>query len=120
MLNPLWRWSLTSTDGDPSQGQRKTSGLGHALPSPSREQAASAPSAGEVQALAKDQLCIARRREGWGGCEKAAVCVRGGSQAPGEWATPRQQGRSGDVLGEEPATLGHLVSRPQGQQAGRW
>ena len=30
---------------------------------------------------------------------------------------PRQQGRSGDVLGEEPAMLMYLASRPQGQQA---
>lgn len=47
MLNLLWRWSLTSTDGDPSQGQPKTFGLGSALPTPSLEQAASTPSAGE-------------------------------------------------------------------------
>lgn len=36
---------------------------------------------------------------------------------PGEWAMPQQQGRSGDVPGEEPAMLMYLASRPQGQQA---
>ena len=36
-----------------------------------------------------------------------------GSQALGERAMPQQQGRSGDVPGEEPAMLWHLASHPQ-------
>lgn len=60
----------------------------------------------------KDQVCIAR-----GGSLHPLVAA---VHVTGEWAMLWQQGRSGGVPGEEPAMLGRLASRPQGQQTGRW
>ena len=98
-----------------------TSGRGRTLPTPSPEQAAflSTPSVGEREMLeqkVKDQVCVARGREGWGQCTPLLTSVQPytSKTVPRHLRKMGQAAAAGAAVGmschEEPATLEHLAS----------